>query len=206
MLEFNPENHEYRWDGKIVPSVTQVISEFLPFDGPDNDVVRNAAHFGSAVHKATEFRDMGKNAEIDPQLEPWLAGWELFKSEWLPTVKKGIVIADIKTGQPSLKWAYQLGAYYELCHSKLETEKPLIEFQHYSYLGFAGTVDRVYFQNGIIRPVTLVAVRLLGNGDYTVHKSPNPPDVDRNAFVSMLNVWNILKKHKKLKNQEVFND
>jgi len=29
LLTFNPENHEYRWLGKVVPSVTSIIQEWL---------------------------------------------------------------------------------------------------------------------------------------------------------------------------------
>lgn len=61
MLSFCPEKHEYRWNGKFIPSVTQIIGEWIKvtdyvnvYDGTiiPFDVFGQARDFGRAIHKA----------------------------------------------------------------------------------------------------------------------------------------------------------
>jgi len=56
-LEFNPELHQYVVDGKIIPSVTQVLAEAKfghKYDGINEDVLENARCRGSELHNAVD--------------------------------------------------------------------------------------------------------------------------------------------------------
>lgn len=138
ILTFKEENHEYKLDGIVLPSVTGIISEMglsgLPWDiilefralkNKEIEVCQlsqmalafyQAGQFGNAAHKATELHDRGclDLKTVDPAIIPYLEAWKKFKSE------VGVKI--------------------------LEIEKKMF---HPIYL-FAGTLDRVVELDGRI--------------------------------------------------------
>lgn len=100
MLEFDEKEHVYRWDGKVVPSSTQVIGEWQKVNVYGNDyyvnnftgtVVRSetferAADFGRAIHKAALYMlSVGVNWDalaselVNPlkQFEKWLVDYKV---------------------------------------------------------------------------------------------------------------------------------
>jgi hypothetical protein len=83
MLAFDPVKHEYRWNGAVVPSVTQVLSPLMQLEFVDADVLARAQAFGIAVHYACELHDTGRldEAALDPELLPYLNGWRKFCAE-----------------------------------------------------------------------------------------------------------------------------
>lgn len=83
MLTFDPIKHEYRWNGAVVPSVTQVLQPLMSMEFVDADVLRRAQDFGTAVHLACELHDKGTLDEsaLDPHLLPYLRGWRNFTRE-----------------------------------------------------------------------------------------------------------------------------
>lgn len=83
MLTFDPIKHEYRWNGAVVPSVTQILTPLTDLSFVDPDVLRRAQDFGTAVHYACELHDTGRLDEdaLDPELAPYLNGWRRFYAE-----------------------------------------------------------------------------------------------------------------------------
>lgn len=78
MIEYNDERHEYKIDGVIVPSVTQVIAPLAPdFSFVDAEVMERASAFGRAVHAACEQDDDGEldEAALDENLALPLSAW-----------------------------------------------------------------------------------------------------------------------------------
>lgn len=84
MLTFDQESHTYRWNGAVVPSVTQILRPLMDLDAVDPDVLRRASAFGTAVHLACELDDKGTLDEsaLDPALAPYLAGWRQFSKDY----------------------------------------------------------------------------------------------------------------------------
>lgn len=82
-LTFDADTHTYRWDGEVVPSVTQLLRPLMDFSHVRPDVLDAAAAFGTAVHKACELADLDQldEDELDPALAPYLAGWRKFCRE-----------------------------------------------------------------------------------------------------------------------------
>ena len=80
------KNHIYRWDGIIIPGVTEILSAVGIVDVSAVPTARleAARHFGIAVHRACELYDRGLLAEdiLDVNLRPYLAGWALFRQEY----------------------------------------------------------------------------------------------------------------------------
>ncbi len=90
-IEFNEERHEYRVNGVIVPSVTQVLQSVgLPdLSGVPAELLEWKAGLGTAVHKATELDDLNDLDEesLDPTIKPYLEAYRKFKREsgFIPT-------------------------------------------------------------------------------------------------------------------------
>jgi hypothetical protein len=84
-LTFDPEKHEYRLNGLIVPSVTQIL-DFVgisDFSGIPAETLEYAKIRGTMVHRATALDDEGSLDEesIDPVIVPYVEAWRKFKKE-----------------------------------------------------------------------------------------------------------------------------
>jgi hypothetical protein len=137
-LTFDEEQHEYRLDDVVIPSVTQVLKSAGIVD--DRWFTEWARDRGSAAHKMLQFYDEGDldMSSVDPRLRPYLDGYLNFLNETrfkpnhieLPVVsllygyagtldRQGVMnggnlaIIDIKTGKPSRATQLQLTAYQE---------------------------------------------------------------------------------------------
>lgn len=58
-FSFDDAAHSYRLDGKIIPSVTQILKPLYDFSFVNPDVLARAASFGTALHKACELHLSG---------------------------------------------------------------------------------------------------------------------------------------------------
>ncbi len=83
MLTFDEPTHCYRWDGQIVPSVTQALSLLTDFSMAPPDVLKNKQVLGTAVHKMIELdanNDLDE-AGLTESLKGYLEAWRGFKTE-----------------------------------------------------------------------------------------------------------------------------
>ena len=87
---FDEAAHAYTFEGKSVPSVTQVMRPItqLAYGAIPLEVLRKAAAFGTAVHACTELYDQD---DLDPfSVEddwlPYMAGWEGFRKDRKPEI------------------------------------------------------------------------------------------------------------------------
>lgn len=80
MIEFEPQGHVYRVDGRQVPSVTEILEPYTSLEFVDRETLRRAAEFGDHVHLACHLYDIGELDEgaLDPELAPYLDGWKAF--------------------------------------------------------------------------------------------------------------------------------
>jgi hypothetical protein len=129
MLKFNKEKHEYTVNGKVYPSVTQILSRIAvreSDDEPWNSLSgseffagqETAAKYGIELHKVAALFMQGKAACYDPLLEPSVQGLRNFlEDENLNDVVKGREYASLYI-----------------------VEEPL-----YSDLGFAGSEDWFFY-------------------------------------------------------------
>jgi hypothetical protein len=82
-LTFEPESHTYRMAGRVVPSVTQVLSILSDFSMVDPAVLEAAADRGTKVHAAIDLDNRGELEEeaLDPELAPYVTQWRRFLAE-----------------------------------------------------------------------------------------------------------------------------
>jgi len=80
-FEFDETKHEYRMDGRSVPSVTQILSVVQDFSSIPPEQLRIAAEWGSAVHEYLQLYDAGELdlKKADPRMLPIIDAWERMK-------------------------------------------------------------------------------------------------------------------------------
>lgn len=86
-LDFDPEKHEYRLDGELVPSVTELLKPLTSagYANINPEVLRQAALRGTAVHEACEAIDYGLDPEdISPDIVPYLDAYCAFLRDYKP--------------------------------------------------------------------------------------------------------------------------
>lgn len=81
-LTFDEKKHEYRVDGCVIPSVTQILESngFSDFSQVPAEVLNRSSLFGKAVHKTIELHCKGTLdiLSLDNNLVPHLACWKSF--------------------------------------------------------------------------------------------------------------------------------
>ena len=134
MLSFDEPTHTYRWDGQVMPSVSQLLaSSGLK---PEARYTPGSAERGSEVHRLTElfdleFLQLGEAGEYEGYLIAWASfvkqtGWKSTAIEarvanphlWLAgtidrigTMNGETWKLDIKSGAKARWHGYQLAAY-----------------------------------------------------------------------------------------------
>lgn len=136
-LTFDAELHEYRIDGVVVPSVTQILSEAGLIDG--QYYTEESQLRGRTVHIITALDDRGELDEtlVTPEYQGYLNAWRLFKAEmnceilsieqrvynrryrYAGTMDRQLLwhdtryVGDIKTGEPKWWHKFQTAGYWE---------------------------------------------------------------------------------------------
>lgn len=153
MLTFDPIKHEYRYNGQVVPSVTQVIGAIDQFRGINSETLAAAGDRGTAVHRAAELHDLGTldESSVDPAIHGYLEGWRRFmreiRPEWAGIEQQvyheafryagtldryGIVqgqttVLDIKTAAAKSPWWGVQTAAYARAISKTDVQRMTIQ-------------------------------------------------------------------------------
>lgn len=81
---FDADTHTYWLGGRRIPNVTTVIDAFAQqYAGIPEWILAPARERGTAVHKATEYDDLGTLDEdaLDDSLRPYLDAWRRFRRE-----------------------------------------------------------------------------------------------------------------------------
>lgn len=83
---FDEAKHEYRLNGVVIPSVTQVLQLLHSFAGVPLDVLKAAQERGTAVHLICQYWDEGDLDEdtIDPKLRGYFDAWLKFLDDKRP--------------------------------------------------------------------------------------------------------------------------
>ena len=100
MLEFIEETHTYLLDGKIIPSVTQLLKEIFPlkYDNVPIDILKKKSEYGTQLHKFIEIIEKKKPkrplAYIKKYYKPNIYQEESLKDYLKIKEKYNIVITD----------------------------------------------------------------------------------------------------------------
>jgi len=111
-LTFEEEGHVYRWDGNVVPSVTQILDGITEFRCSP-EVLAAAAERGTDVHTACELEALGKldYATVTEEVWPYLNAWLRFREEMKPAIEatEDLLYHELfcYAGQRDLRIAYR---------------------------------------------------------------------------------------------------
>lgn len=88
MLTFDEATHTYRYGGRPVPGVTQILKPLYDFTGVPPDVLAAKARLGQRVHLATEMDDDGEldDESCDEVILGYVKGWRKFKADRSPVI------------------------------------------------------------------------------------------------------------------------
>lgn len=140
MLTFDEQQHRYKWNGAVKPSVTQVLSKLHDFNMVPKEVLEAACLRGTYVHTLCEYHDQN---DLDDSsvgiyrgyLDAWLKFTSDHSAKWsgiemrgyserfgyagtldrCGTLRGAPFVADIKTSAaPHRVWNMQLAAYRQL--------------------------------------------------------------------------------------------
>lgn len=152
MISFDAKNHEYKHQGKRVPSVTQILADckLIDLSMVPERFLHAACEFGGVVHSATEYFDKGEldYNSISDEVNAYIDAWDLFIKQFsvqiieiemrvhskkygfagtldrVAIVNGKISILDIKSGSPQKAYACQTAAY-ALAYREMTGEKKL---------------------------------------------------------------------------------
>jgi len=86
-LEFNEEKHEYKWDGRLVPGVSNIIAPLRDFSGIPQLTLEIKREWGKAVHLYTAMYDDGTldkdRSKWDERMIPVVDSWCRFKEQFM---------------------------------------------------------------------------------------------------------------------------
>ncbi len=80
-LTFDEATHKYKNDGKVKPSVTQIIGDVLKGEREEMEP-SDAIIKGTIIHKTLEYLDKGVLGEYDSRIQSYVDAWNKFKSDY----------------------------------------------------------------------------------------------------------------------------
>lgn len=113
-LTFNAERHEYKIDGVIVPSVTQILSAvgLYDYDFVSRETLDVAAERGRIVHQYCEWYERGvlDQSSIDPELQGYF-------DAYLSAKNHGVIpapdLVEHRVGSKKFNYAGTLDQFFE---------------------------------------------------------------------------------------------
>lgn len=186
-LTFDEPSHTYRVDGRVVPSVTQLLGTLQDWQGVPPSVLEAKAELGRCVHKACELDDADDLDEesIDPVVLGYLQGWRKFKRE----TGALILQSERQLANRLLGFAGTLDRVAELL-AVSAGDRWLIDIKSSStlapWVGVQLAGYRLLLESNGERVDRLAAVQLLPDGTYRIERYGHPDDV--RCFMSLLAV------------------
>jgi hypothetical protein len=192
-LLFEPDTHEYRHRGMVVPSVTQLLAPLVDFSGIPPENVEYARLRGEAVHFACELYDQNDldMDTLDPKIVPYLQAWIKFKAE------TGFVVHTVeeRIPHPIHRYAGMIDRTGFMAMNNVQAVldiKCVAKLSPVTGLQTAAYKELVERDKGITG-LARYSVRLGGDGKYELKRYEEPDDF--RVFLSLLNLHNWRKKY-----------
>jgi len=187
----NEELHEYKVDGQVRVSVTQVLKDlgFINFDNVPADRLETARQRGKAVHACCHFLEEGDLnwSTVAPNIWPYVEAYALMKEEtgWIASQRERVLFC------PLLNYAGQLDGFGSM--AKLGIEEVLPDYKsgvpqraaRYQTAGYAVAIGKHY--------VPRCSIHLKPTGKYKIHWYRDYDDI--NDWKSIVRTFHL--KHRK---------
>ena len=198
MLEFIEEPHSYRYDGKPVPSITQLLdmAGFLDYSRVPRGRLDVKRKIGKAVHLACALADLGTLdvRTIHPDVEPYFFAYETFLADYRVKIVRefverplyhlafgyaGTPDRGVLWGRDEVPTTLELKATYDL--------QPSTAVQ-------TAAQGLLFHANGF-RTLKRLALQLLPKGSPPYRLESYREPLDRNDFLSALNTYRFRERH-----------
>ena len=179
-LTFDEEAHVYRYAGRVVPSVTQVLSiaSANDFTHVDGEVLERARSFGKHVHAMIDLDNRGELDEeaLDGELLLYLNQWRLFLRE-----------SGFKVTASEQRIYHKIFKYAGTCDTLLgQGTSWVLDIKTGSMPKTVGAQLAAYQAALEPRPRRRLCL-VLSNHNYRLHECKSLSDFA--LFTSCLNVW-----------------
>lgn len=180
-LIFYDTGHEYRVDGEIVPSVSQIL-RFLSreeYDDINQYRLDNAAERGTAVHKACEVLYKYKTVECDSEIEPYIQAFVQFLKDHV------CEFTDIEN--PIADTVLGVAGTPDFC-GLVDGEESIVDLKAQSAIkktlvkAQLNAYKNLRIANGKPEPKKLYCLQLMNTGKYRLY----PVAIDDTEFLSCL--------------------
>ena len=183
MLEFDPVNHEYKLDGQILMSVTQIIKDAGLIEFSDKirpEVLERASLRGREVHSACAFRasDDFDWGGVKPSVRGYVRAFDKFLAE----TNFKIESAEL----PRYHRIYKFAGTPDLT-GFIGNRRIIIDLKTYEPAEWTG-LQLSGYEELLENPAERWAVWLKEDGSYRLKEFKNPSD--RDVFLSCLSVAN----------------
>lgn len=184
--EFDPDRHEYRIDGRVVPSVTQVLGDLIP-GWQASDWYKGR---GQAVHACAALIANGTKFEHDPQIEGQVTALQRFFHE--------ICLTPIAVEVQVFSARYQYAGTLDLL-TVWRRERTIIDFKAsltpsvpYQLGAYALAYDEGIHAGRL--PVRFgIGVEIRENGTYQLSSTYDLRRYQR-RFLSLLDAYNVRRE------------
>lgn len=195
MLLFEPIAHVYTWQGRVVPSVTQLLAPIKPdFSMVPPAVLEAKRALGVLVHEACEYDDDGDLDEesLPDQAAPYVAAWRKFRAD----TRCKILANERKLFHSGLLYAGTLDRFAEIRGELWVIDLKTAAHPHPSYgVQTAGYAELLQANDGhFAQQLQRGSVHLFPDGAYKLVPYKNPNDYA--AFRACLSIFHWMQNAK----------
>lgn len=190
MLTFDALTHTYRWNGVVVPSVTQILGQLTDLSMIPRDVLERKRQIGTWVHEAIELdlkNDLDEGS-IGDDWRGYFNGWRKFQAE------SGFVRLDAEQQVYSVKYGYAgtldlFGDLPKLGRALIDTKCTATIYPT------VGPQTAAYAEAHGVQKAKRFALQLKPNGTYDLY--PCTDRSDFGVFTAALTLFNWRKQWQK---------
>lgn len=188
VLTFDALTHTYRYEGQVVPSVTQVLQPFYDFSMIPREVLERKRLIGEWTHAGIEL-DLQDNLDEDSIDDSWLGyfqGWRKFRNE------SGFVVQEAEQRVFSTK--YRVAGTLDLLGTLPKIGQALIDTKTVAVTSPAtGLQTAAYAELRGVQKAKRYGLQLRPNGTYELH--PFADRADFPTFLAALTIFNWKKRN-----------
>ena len=201
MLEFDEALHEYRYNGVVVPSVTQIIAPLSDHSGIPEWILKRKQAIGKAVHKVCELYDNGKldESSVHPEIAGYFDAYKAFLRDTCALVLQNEqpVYSRMHNYAGTLDRMYQMPMHRPNCWSADDSVlcdlKTVVDLKPATGPQTAGYLLASDLASTAGPPILRCALQLKPTGQY--HIQMYNESSDKAVFLSCLQTFNWKKYH-----------
>lgn len=200
MLTFDPEAHQYFWQGKPVVNVTRVIGDLIDLSGIPADTLETARQQGVAIHSMVEL-DCKDDLDVET-LPEWMRGhheaWRKFRAD----TGFELLASERRLYHPKIGYAGTLDLAGVMPNLRTSRFPAIVDVKRSLYADPAAGVQTAAYEDAwnATEPIAHRArerygLQLRANGTYRLHQFGDASDF--NVFLACLTTYRWKEKHGK---------